>query len=199
MDASGDGQLYCRVNQETLLEARIGRTTSLLEGSDRFSMPENQKRIRTEFIKELAELLSSSDLTEIELEQESFKLRLKREVSHPVVSAPAAPIAPAAPVAVVAAPAAAPVAAAPAAEPEDSAHPGAVRSPMVGTVYLSAEPGGKEFIDVGTQVVEGQTLMIIEAMKHMNQIASTKSGTVAKICVENSDPVEYDQVLVIIE
>ena len=164
-------------------------------------MSENQKRIKTDFIKELAELLSSSDLSELELEQDSFKLRLRRDRGETVIAAPVHVAAPAAaPAPVAAAPAAAPAAAAVApAAANDSANPGAVKSPMVGTVYLSPEPGAKPFIDDGTQVIEGQTLMIVEAMKHMNQIAAPRSGTVTKVCVADGDPVEFDQVLVIIE
>ncbi len=103
----------------------------------------------------------------------------------------------------MAAPAAAPVvAAAPAAAPAEvapAAHPGAVKSPMVGTVYLSGEPGAKAFVSVGSKVNEGDTLVIIEAMKVMNPITATRAGTVKQVLVQNAQPVEFDQPLVIIE
>ena len=96
------------------------------------------------------------------------------------------------------APAAAP-AATPAPAAESGPHPGSVPSPMVGTVYLSAEPGSKPFVAVGDSVSEGQTLLIIEAMKVMNQIPAPRSGTVTRICVQNAEPVEFGQALVVIE
>lgn len=157
-----------------------------------------------EFIKALAELLKDNDLTELEVSRESgddneLKVRLSRQVSQPIY-APApqyapAPSAPAAAPAMSAAPAAASAAA-----PEDPAqHPGAVPSPMVGTVYLAAEPGAANFIKTGDVVKEGQTLLIVEAMKTMNQIPSPRAGTVKRIVVEDGQPVEFGAPLVILE
>lgn len=152
------------------------------------------------FITALADLLSSKELNEIEVkrdygEDDSLTVRVSRGAT--MVAAPA-PVAAAAP---VAAPAAAPAAAsAPAPAAEDPAeHPGAVTSPMVGTVYLQAEPGAPSFIAVGQQVKEGDTLLIIEAMKTMNHIPSPKSGTVKRILIEDGAPVEYGAPLVIVE
>ena len=158
------------------------------------------------FIKALAELLRENDLTELQVKREysdddSLNVRVSRQtaVAAPVqVQVPAA-----APVAAAAAPAAAtpaPAAAAPAATNEDPAsHPGAVPSPMVGTAYLQPEPGSASFISVGQQVKEGDTLLIVEAMKTMNHIPSPKSGTVKRILVEDGAAVEFGTPLVILE
>lgn len=150
-----------------------------------------------EFIKALSEILRANDLTEIEVsrdygESDSIDVRVAREIqAAPVVAA-------AAPVAMAAAPVAAPVAAV--AAPEDPAqHVGAVSSPMVGTVYLAAEPGAAPFVSVGDKVSEGQTLLIIEAMKTMNQIPSTQSGTVKRILVDDGSAAEFGTPLMIIE
>lgn len=152
------------------------------------------------FIKALAELLQENDLTELEVMREygsddSLNVRVSRKAE--IVTQIAAP-APAA-----AAPVAAPApsaAAAPAAAAEDpAAHPGAVTSPMVGTIYLQGEPGAPAFVSVGTQVAEGDTLLIIEAMKTMNHIPAPKSGTVKRILVEDGAAVEYGAPLMIIE
>ncbi len=153
------------------------------------------------FIKALAELLSENDLSELEVtrdyaEADSLSVRVSK------VSAVAAPVAVAAPAQVAVAPAAAaPAAEAPAANaPEDpAAHPGAVTSPMVGTVYMQPEPGAASFISVGAQVSQGDTLLIIEAMKTMNHIPAPKSGTVKRILVEDGTPVEFGAPLVIVE
>jgi acetyl-CoA carboxylase biotin carboxyl carrier protein len=147
-------------------------------------------RVDTALVKELAELLSANELTEIEVEDGDRKIKVKRE-SAPVMSyAPAA-----APAAAVA-----PVAAAPAAEAAAPAAPvDAVKSPMVGTCFLSPEPGAKPFIAVGAPVKPGDTLMIIEAMKVMNPILAPKGGKVTQILVGDSQPVEFDQPLVVIE
>jgi acetyl-CoA carboxylase biotin carboxyl carrier protein len=149
------------------------------------------------FIQALAELLSAQDLTEIEVnrlygEDNSLNVRISKtqNVVH-MAAAPAAPLA-------AAAPAAAP-AEAPAAIEDPAAHPGAVTSPMVGTVYLQAEPGRPPFITVGAKVSEGDTILIIEAMKTMNQIPAPKAGTVTRILVEDSAAVEFGSPLVIIE
>ena len=146
--------------------------------------------IDTALVRELAELLAETGLTEIEVEDGNRKIKVSR--AAPVAAAPthyAAPALTAAP-----APAAQPVAAAPAA-PD---HANAVKSPMVGTVYLSAEPGSAAFVSVGQTVKEGDTLVIVEAMKVMNPIVATAAGTVKAILVENAQPVEYDQPLVVI-
>ena len=152
------------------------------------------------FIRALAELLRENELTELEVvrdygENDSLNVRVSRQqnVVQTVAAAPAP---------VAAAPAAAPAAAAaaPAASNDDPAsHPGAVTSPMVGTAYLSPEPGAAAFITVGQSIKEGDTLLIVEAMKTMNQIPSPKSGTVKRILVEDGSPVEFGAPLVIIE
>lgn len=157
-------------------------------------MKTNKPNIDPALVREIANLLSESDLTEIEVQHEDLRIRVVR----------AAPTVYAAPVAVAAAPAPAPAAAAPAAPAsapiEDaSKHPGAVPSPMVGTAYLSPEPGARAFIDIGSVVKEGQTLLIVEAMKTMNAIPAPRAGTVTRILVENAQPVEYGEPLVIIE
>jgi len=145
-----------------------------------------------ELIRDLAMLLDETNLTEIEIERAGLRLRVARNISV-AASAPASyHAAPAA----VAAPAAAP---APTASADISKHPGAVPSPMVGTAYLASEPGAKPFIDVGAKVKVGDTLIIIEAMKTMNQIPSTRAGTVTQILVEDGQPVEFGEPLVIIE
>ena len=143
-------------------------------------------------IRELALLLDETKLTEIEIERAGLRVRVARNVS--IAAAMPAAYAPApAPVAAVAAP----VAAAPA---EAAAkHPGVVPSPMVGTVYWAPEPGARPFVEVGSKVTAGQTLVIIEAMKTMNQIPAPRAGTVTQILVEDGAPVEFGEPLVIIE
>ena len=146
--------------------------------------------IDTALVRELAELLAETGLTEIEVEDEHRKIRVSR------AAAPAAaPTHYAAAPPVLAAPATAPAAVAAPAPPD---HANAVKSPMVGTVYLSAEPGSTAFVSVGQAVKEGDTLVIIEAMKVMNPIVATAAGTVKAVLVENAQPVEYDQPLVVI-
>jgi len=143
-------------------------------------------------VRELALLLDETSLTEIEIERAGLRLRVARNISV----AATMPMPMAAPVALPAAVAAA----APAAAAADlSKHPGAVTSPMVGTAYWAPEPGAKPFIEVGSKVSVGQTLLIIEAMKTMNQIPSPRAGTVTQILVEDGQPVEYGEPLVIIE
>jgi acetyl-CoA carboxylase biotin carboxyl carrier protein len=146
--------------------------------------------IDSKLVRELAELLAETGLTEIEVEDGERKIKVARQAAPVAFSAPA-------PVAAVAAPAAAPaVAAAPAPAPAED--PNAVKSPMVGTVYLAAEPGAAPFVAVGQTVKPGDTLVIIEAMKVMNPITATAAGTVKAILVENAQPVEFDQPLVVI-
>jgi len=152
------------------------------------------------FIQALAELLRENDLSELEVrrdygQDDSLKVRVSRKaevVTTVVNTAPAAP-----------APVAAPATTAPAAAhdvaPDPANDPGAITSPMVGTVYLSAEPGAVTFVSVGDMVAEGQTLLIIEAMKTMNQIPSTRAGKVKRILVDDGSPVEFGEPLVILE
>jgi acetyl-CoA carboxylase biotin carboxyl carrier protein len=142
-------------------------------------------------IRELALLLDETSLTEIEIERAGLRVRVARNVSI------AASVPMATPVAAVPPPLPATAVAAPAADM--AKHPGAVPSPMVGTAYWASEPGAKPFIEVGSKVSVGQTLLIIEAMKTMNQIPSPKAGTVTQILVEDGQPVEFGEPLVIIE
>lgn len=156
--------------------------------------PEKTKQSdEREMIRDLAALLDETNLTEIEIERAGLRVRVARNVS----------VAAAVPAAYQAAPAAAAPAqstATPASAPADIAkHPGMVPSPMVGTAYRASEPGAKPFIDVGSKVKVGDTLIIIEAMKTMNQIPSTRAGTVTQILVEDGQPVEFGEPLVIIE
>jgi acetyl-CoA carboxylase biotin carboxyl carrier protein len=142
--------------------------------------------VDTKMVRELAELLSETGLTEIEVEDGERKIKVSRAapVAAPVAPAPAAALAPA--------PAPAP------AEPAAPDLSSAVRSPMVGTAYLHPEPGADAFIKVGDKVKAGDTLMIIEAMKVMNPITAPAAGTVKQILIENAQPVEYDQPLVVV-
>lgn len=143
-------------------------------------------------IKELAELLSETGLTEIEVETGDMRIKVARQGT--AVSAVVPQVA-AAPAAAEAAPE--PKEAAPA--PAPAGHPGGVKSPMVGTAYLAPEPGSANFVKVGDTVSEGQTILIVEAMKTMNPIGAPKSGKVTQILVSNEQPVEFDEVLMIIE
>ena len=147
------------------------------------------------FVQELADILESTGLVELEYETEEISIRLSR------ASSVAAPVMTAAPAVAPAAPVAAPAAASPADTPavDIANHPGAVTSPMVGTAYLAPEPGASDFVKEGESVKEGQTLLIIEAMKVMNPITAPKSGVVKSIIISNAQPVEYGEVLVIIE
>ena len=147
----------------------------------------------TKFVKELTAILDESNLTELEFETEDISVRLARGTT--VAAAPA--IMPAAP-APAAALVAAPTEAAPAAS-DASAHPGAVKSPMVGTVYLAPEPDAPDFVKEGDQVKKGQTLFIVEAMKVMNPITAPADGKLTRVLVDNAQPIEFDQPLAIIE
>ena len=143
--------------------------------------------IDTALVRELAELLAETGLTEIEVEDGNRKIKVARQA------------APVAAVHAVAAPAAAvPVPAAPVAAPAPAIDANAVKSPMVGTVYLAAEPSSPNFIEIGSKVKAGDTLVIIEAMKVMNTITAPNAGTVTAILVENAQPVEFDQPLVVV-
>jgi acetyl-CoA carboxylase biotin carboxyl carrier protein len=139
-------------------------------------------------IRELAELLNDTGLTEIEVEHDNLRIRVART---------AAPVAVHAPAPILTAPAAIHSAPIPAQDPGSLA--GAVASPMVGTAYRAAEPGGKPYVEVGDQVREGQTLLIVEAMKTMNQIPAPRAGKVTRIMVEDGRPVEYGEPLMIVE
>ena len=155
-------------------------------------MPSNNG-FDTKLVKDLAKILRDSELTEIEIDYEGTKIRVTRNVTQTVVAA--APVA-AAPVA--AAPVATPAAAAPAAA-EVKVKGNAVTSPMVGTIYLSPEPGAAVFAKVGDTVKEGQQLFIIEAMKTMNSVTATASGVIKEILVSDAQPVEFGEALCIIE
>ena len=145
-------------------------------------------------IRDLAELLTETGLTEIEIEREGLKVRVARQMTVAAPSIPATTAAAVAAAAVAGAAVAKPPGAA-----DPTAHPGAVKSPMVGTAYMAPEPGAPAFIEIGTKVTAGQTLLIIEAMKTMNHIPSPRAGTVTAILVENAQPVEFGEALVIIE
>jgi acetyl-CoA carboxylase biotin carboxyl carrier protein len=145
-----------------------------------------------ELIFELTKLLDETGLTEIEIEQDGARVRVARTIAAPAaVVTPAA----AAPVALTAT-AAAEASSAPL---DPSKHPGVVISPMVGTAYAAAEPGAKPFIEIGSQVKAGDTLLIVEAMKTMNQIPAPRGGTVIQILFEDGQPVEFGEPLVIVE
>ena len=163
-------------------------------------MTKNNRDQDVEFIKALAELLRENDLNELEVsreygEDDSLNVRVARG------GVVAAPVMATAPVSAAPAPVAEPAAAtAPAAASDDPAsHPGAVPSPMVGTIYMQAEPGAPAFISVGASISEGDTLLIVEAMKTMNHIPAPKSGTIKRILVEDGAAVEFGTPLVIIE
>ena len=147
-------------------------------------------------IRKLAELLNDSGLGEIEYETDGRRVRLAKQAA-----AAAAPIFVGGPAHAAAPPAAVGAASAAAAQPvaDDASNPGAVKSPMVGTAYLTPEPGKPAFINVGDKVAAGQTLLIIEAMKTFNPIKAPKAGTVSKIIIGNAQPVEFGQVLLIVD
>jgi len=148
------------------------------------------KAIDAEAIRELAELLSETSLTEIEVEQNGLRIRVCRQ-GAPIYAA-AAPMLNHAPAAHPAGHAEAPAA-------KREGHPaGTVTSPMVGTVYVAAEPGAAPFVKVGDVVKEGDTLMIVEAMKTMNPIPAPRSGTITEICIHDAEPVEFGQALIVI-
>jgi len=146
-------------------------------------------KIDSETIRDLAELLNETGLTEIEVTDGDKSLRVTRggAVQSVVAAAPAA------------ANTAGPAVVETAAAPDADNHPGAVKSPMVGTAYLQPEPGADSFVKVGDSVSEGDTLMIIEAMKVMNPLKASKSGKVTQILIDNAQPVEFDETLMVIE
>jgi len=146
-------------------------------------------QVDTALVRQLAELLDDTRLTEIEVQDGERRIRVARQISAmqaaPVVHAPAPAVAHANP--------------APAVEAPASDHPGTVKSPMVGTVYLAAEPGASPFVSPGAKVAAGETLLIVEAMKVMNPITCPRAGTVTAVLVDNGQPVEFDQPLVVVE
>lgn len=141
-------------------------------------------------IRGLAELLNETGLTEIEVERNGFRVRVARNNSFSGIVPPAGAITVSAP-----APSHAAASAAPA---KAEAHPGTVRSPMVGTAYRAPAPGAAPFVEVGQEVKQGQTLLIIEAMKTMNQIVAPRAGKIVEIMVSDAQPVEYDEPLLVI-
>ncbi|MFO1158298.1 MAG: acetyl-CoA carboxylase biotin carboxyl carrier protein [Reyranellaceae bacterium] len=145
----------------------------------------------TEFVRKLAQILHETDLGEIELADGERRIR----VARPTVTVAAAPVMAGAPA--PAAPAAASTASGVASD--FAKHPGVVKSPMVGTAYLAPEPGKPNFVGVGDEVAAGQTLLIIEAMKTFNPIKARKAGKVTRILIENAQPVEYDEPLLVVE
>ena len=151
----------------------------------------NGMKVDTKLIRQLADMLTDTGLSEIEVEDGDRKIRVARHAAP--AGQPVAHYAPPPPAAAAPAPAAAP-----AAEAAAPVSANALRSPMVGTAYLSSEPGADPFIKVGDKVKAGQTLLIIEAMKVMNPIAATADGTVQQILIENAQPVEFDQPLVVV-
>lgn len=149
--------------------------------------PKSRPVIDAAAIRELAKLLDETGLTEIEVEQGDQRIRVRRQFggrnAHPAPTSPA------------------PMTLAPmlTASDDPAKHPGVLTSPMVGVAYFGPEPGARPFVEVGSQVVPGQTLLIVEAMKTMNQIPAPRAGTVTRILIEDGQPVEYGEPLMIIE
>lgn len=162
---------------------------------------DNSTAMKTSEIRDLIDFISQSGLNEVDIETKELKLHVKREPDQKVFKAAAAPVVAAAPVAVAAPVAAAPVAAAPKAEKAAPAGKKTVdiKSPMIGTFYRSSNPDSPAFASVGDKITKGQTVCIIEAMKLFNEIESEVSGTIVKVNLENASPVEYDQVLFVVE
>jgi len=152
-------------------------------------MTDPKPAIDHDLIRELAKLLGENNLSEIEFEQDGRRVRVARQA--PNVVAAVAPT--------VAAPVVAAAVAAGTAGPDPAKHPGTVTSPMVGTAYMAPEPGAKPFVDIGSKVNAGDTLLIVEAMKTMNQIPAPRAGTVIQILIEDGRPVEFGEPLMIIE
>ena len=157
--------------------------------NDKIAETEGPLQVDTGLVRQLAEMLNESDLSEIEVQDGGRRIVVKRKLA-----AAAAPAYHAAPAAI--APAAPPPAAA---ETPAADHPGTVKSPMVGTVYLAGQPGAKPFIQAGDKVSAGDTLLIVEAMKVMNPITAPRAGTVKQVLVQDAQPIEFDQPLVIVE
>ena len=146
-------------------------------------MRKEPKEIYEALVRQMARLLTETGLTEIEYAGKDWRLRVVRDLAPVTAPTAAAPVATAAPIA----------------EGRRADQPGALKAPMVGTVYLAPEPGAADFVKAGDKVREGQTVMIIEAMKVMNPIPAPRSGTVAEIAVANGEPVEYGQLLAVVE
>jgi acetyl-CoA carboxylase biotin carboxyl carrier protein len=157
---------------------------------------EGAMQVDVDLVRQLAEMLDATHLTEIEVEHGDRRIRVARKAAAAAAPVHYAPPPLAAPVA-AAAPAPSPVAEAGASAPAANAN--AVKSPMVGTAYLAAEPGAAPFSSVGKKVAAGDTLLIVEAMKVMNPIVAPAAGTITAILVENGQPVEFDQPLVVVE
>jgi acetyl-CoA carboxylase biotin carboxyl carrier protein len=149
---------------------------------DKSKKDDKKSGIDADAVRELSALLKETGLTEIEIEHNGARIRVSRATGA-VAAAPAAAV---------------PAAVAPAAPASGAGHPGAVTSPMVGTVFTAAEPGQPPFVKVGQQIKEGDTLFIVEAMKTMNAIPSPRSGVVKEILVENGAPVEFGQTLLVL-
>ena len=155
-------------------------------------MSDTKHGIDQDLIRQLALLLKETDLSEIEIEQDDFRIRVARggassrsvHVEPAPTQTPSLPAAPAAPSA---------------ASADPLRHPGCIPSPMVGTVFRSPEPGARPFVEVGDTVRAGQTILIIEAMKHMNEVTAPKAGTITAILVEDNQPVEFGEPLMIVE
>lgn len=149
-------------------------------------------QVDTALVRELAELLDATKLTEIEVSDGDRKIRVARKAAAVQGYGPAPAAAPTPSATALATPAVS--------APEDwKSHPGLVRSPIVGTAYLTPDPASPAYVSVGATVKEGDTLLIVEAMKVMNPIVAPKAGTVTRICIVNEQPVEYDEPLVVIE
>ncbi|MGE5267886.1 MAG: acetyl-CoA carboxylase biotin carboxyl carrier protein [Deltaproteobacteria bacterium] len=159
-----------------------------MTGKDKAEVKSPEQKI----IRDLAELLNETGLSEIEIEKDGLKVRVARSLTISASHAVAAPAPVAAPLGGSSTPASGPGS-------DPGQHPGAVKSPMVGTAYRSPEPSAPPFVEVGARVQQGDTLLIIEAMKTMNQIPAPRSGTVTAIYFENGQPVEFGEVLAVIE
>jgi acetyl-CoA carboxylase biotin carboxyl carrier protein len=154
-------------------------------------MADKKKSIDKELIRDLAALLKETDLTEIEFEDDDLRIRVVRGGQPMQIAYGGREAAPP--------PSRAEAPAEPKPEVDPARHPGCVPSPMVGTAYRSPEPNAKPFVEVGDQVLAGQTILIVEAMKHMNEVAAPRGGKVLEILVEDGQPVEYGEPLMIIE
>jgi acetyl-CoA carboxylase biotin carboxyl carrier protein len=169
-----------------LAKQRPNKVRRTMTGKDKGEAQSPEQKI----IRDLADLLNETGLSEIEIEKDGLKVRVARSLTITASHVAAAP---------AAAASAAASSAAPAAASDPSKHPGAVKSPMVGTAYRSPEPSAAPFIEIGSRVQQGDTLLIIEAMKTMNQIPAPRSGTVTAVFFENGQPVEFGEVLAVIE
>jgi acetyl-CoA carboxylase biotin carboxyl carrier protein len=161
------------------------------EKSEQKSASESRSAVDKDLIRDLSALLEETGLSEIEIEQSGLRVRVVRGGQFIAAAPMAAPMS--------AAPAVALAGITSAAAPDPAKHPGVVASPMVGTAYLAAEPGARPFVEVGSKVLAGQTLLVVEAMKTMNQIPAPRAGTVKQILIEDGRPVEFGEPLMIIE